>query len=88
MPVVQGDKKTLDLILYYSILTFLVSLAPLLVDMNSIYLVVALFLGTTLVYKSFRARSTRSRKYYWDLFKFSIIYLFAMLAAVALIDKV
>jgi protoheme IX farnesyltransferase len=88
MPVVEGDKKTLDLILFYSILTALVSLAPLAVAMSLFYLVLSLILGTILVYKSFQARKRKSRRYYWDLFRFSIIYLFAMLAAMALIDKV
>ena len=88
MPVIEGDKKTLDLILFYSALTVLVSFAPLIVDMNPLYFAVALFLGVTLIHKSVRARMKKDRKYYWDLFKFSIIYLFAMLAAVALIGKV
>lgn len=88
MPVVEGDRKTLNLILFYAALTALVSLAPLAIEMNLIYLVISFSLGSILVYKSFQARTKKSRKYFWDLFRFSIIYLFVMLAAMALFDKV
>lgn len=83
MPVVKGDKTTLDLILFYTVITVCVSFTPLLINFNWIYLGFSSVLGTIFIYKSLVARNGKDRKYYWGLFKFSIIYLFGMLAGIA-----
>ena len=84
MPVVRGDKTTLNLILYYSIITVAVSLIPLFIRFNWIYLGFSVTLGSIFIIKSIQARAGKNHKYYWGLFKFSIIYLFGMLAGIAL----
>jgi protoheme IX farnesyltransferase len=87
MPVVKGDKKTLDFMSYYSILTAAVSLIPLFANFSWIYLGISSILGAILIYKSFLAKNTGSRRFYWGFFKFSIIYLFAILAAIAIAGR-
>jgi protoheme IX farnesyltransferase len=86
MPVVSGDKKTLDLILFYTIITVVSTLMPLFIAFSWIYFSFAIALGTIFIYKSLMARRKKSRSYYRGLFQFSIIYLFAILSALVFID--
>ena len=74
MPIVGGEKKTLVLMLFYSILTVLVSLF-LVFHQYYVYTVFALILGAILVYKSFISLVNPSRKSEFGLFKYSILYL-------------
>lgn len=86
MPVVKGDNKTLNLILFYAIITVGSTFAPLMISFNWIYFSFAIVLGTTFIYKSLMARRKKTRRLYRGLFQYSIIYLFVILAALAFVD--
>ena len=80
MPVVKGDARTLNQILWYSIVLVLVSIVPLFYGAGVVYFVAALVLGGLLVEKVLKARQRRDEGSFRTLFGFSIIYLFALFA--------
>jgi protoheme IX farnesyltransferase len=86
MPLVKGDKKTLDLILFYTIITVCATLTPLFINFSWIYLSFALVFGTIFIYKSLMAWRKKCRSCYRGLFKYSIVYLFVILSALAFVD--
>lgn len=88
MPVVKGDNKTLNLILFYTMITVCVTFTPLFISFSWIYLCFSLVFGTIFIYKSFMAKRKKCRSRYRGLFQYSIVYLFAMLTALAFVDVI
>ena len=86
LPLVKGDDQTFSQIYYYTIILFIVSLLPLIVDFGIIYLAAAVVLGSLFIRKASRARKSRDIKLAWGVFKYSIIYLFALFFAL-MIDE-
>jgi len=84
LPVVSGDKATYDQIYYYTLVLVAFSLAPLLVEFGWIYLVVSGGLGGVFIQKAYRARKLKDINVAWGVFKFSLIYLFLIFAALIL----
>jgi protoheme IX farnesyltransferase len=84
MPVVRGREETLNQMLIYALITFVVSLALYPVaHMGPIYLVAAAVLGGMFVYRILRLRQNFSGAAAMGLFKYSILYLGLLFAAVA-----
>ena len=81
MPVVRGDDSTLKQIVGYSFLLVAVSIVPVFYGAGLLYAVSAAVLGAVLVRKATRARRQRDEKSFRSLFGYSIIYLFALFAA-------
>ncbi len=84
LPVVRGQDETRKQIFLYSLLLFAVTIAlwPL-GHMGTVYLVVAVGLGGVFCYKALVLWRTPSPERAWKLFGFSIVYLAALFAAVA-----
>ena len=81
MPLAKGDEATLRRIFVYTIILFPVSLLPVLVDFGWIYLVTAVVMGGLFVHKTYTAIKYKDIPRVWGIFKFSIIYLFTIFAA-------
>jgi heme o synthase len=86
LPVVKGDAAALNQILVYSLLVVVASLSLYYAGAGRLYLASATVLGTLLIWKAVIARKHRERKMIRGLFGYSIIYLFALCAALV-IDK-
>ncbi|MCJ7832244.1 MAG: UbiA family prenyltransferase, partial [Actinobacteria bacterium] len=85
MPVVRGLDATLNQILTYTLALFLVTLALVpIAGMGQIYLATAVILGGTFIWKSAKLRTDYSKVAAKGLFKFSILYLALLFAAVAI----
>lgn len=85
MPVVRGLDATLNQILTYTLALFLVTLALVpIAGMGQIYLATAVILGGAFIWKAARLRSDYNKAAAKDLFKFSILYLALLFAAVAI----
>ncbi|MEP7059690.1 MAG: heme o synthase [Actinomycetota bacterium] len=84
LPVVRGQDETRKQIFLYSLLLFAVTIAlwPL-GHMGTVYLVVAVGFGGVFCYKALVLWRTPSPQRAWKLFGFSIVYLAALFAAVA-----
>ena len=84
LPVVRGQDETRRQIFLYSLLLFAVTVAlwPL-GHMGTVYLVAAVGLGGVFCYKALVLWRTPSPERAWKLFGFSIVYLAALFAAVA-----
>lgn len=84
LPVVRGQDETRRQIFLYSLLLFAVTIAlwPL-GHMGTVYLVVAVGLGGVFCYRALILWRTPSPERAWKLFGFSIVYLAALFAAVA-----
>lgn len=84
LPVVRTRAETLTQIVLYSLALFLVSLALVPVaEMGQIYLASAVILGAVFVFRALRLRSNYSPGAAFGFFKFSILYLALLFAAVA-----
>lgn len=84
LPVVAGRATTLDHILGYALVLVMVTLVPVATgDLGIVYLVSALALGGTFVGYAWRLRRTGSDVLAMRTFRFSIVYLFALFAAMA-----
>jgi heme o synthase len=84
LPVVKGEAETRRQIFLYSLVLFGVTLVLVPVaHMGPIYLLTAVGLGGTFVYRALRLWQTGDPARSWGLFKFSIWYLAALFAAVA-----
>jgi heme o synthase len=86
LPVTAGEGETRRQILFYSVLLVLSSLAPLLLGIAGwIYLIASLALGARFLERAWRTyrhrQGERARKSAASLFAFSILYLFALFAA-------
>ena len=84
LPVVRGQDETRKQIFLYSLLLFAVTIAlwPL-GHMGTVYLVAAVGLGGVFCYKALVLWRIPSPERAWKLFGFSIVYLAALFAAVA-----
>ena len=83
LPVVKGDKATLDQILVYTILLVLVSLTPVFAGSRWPYFAAAIALGVVFLKKAVTARRTQDMQDVRALFGYSIIYLFGICVALA-----
>jgi protoheme IX farnesyltransferase len=84
MPVVRGREDTVTQILIYSLALVLVTLAMYpLAHMGQIYLASATTLGGIFVFKALKLKRSQDQADAWKLFKYSILYLALLFAAVA-----
>jgi protoheme IX farnesyltransferase len=84
LPVVRGEAETRRQIFLYSLVLFGTTLLLIPVaGMGVLYTITALGLGGTFVYRALRLWRTGDPARSWGLFKFSIWYLAALFAAVA-----
>ena len=81
LPVTHGISRTLDWMLAYSVILFLVGLLPVLVDFGWLYLSVTVSLGLILIKKVYDARKRRDINTVWGVFRFSPVYLFGVFLA-------
>ncbi len=79
LPVMKGERETLKQIWIFSILLFLVSITPILFESGVIYLSVAILFGIPFIKKAWVARKTVQSKAIWNVFHYSILYLFILL---------
>jgi len=85
LPVVRGEDETRRQIFLYSLVLFGATLLLVPVaSMGPIYLVTAVGLGGSFVYRALRLWRDPSDAKAWALFKFSVLYLGALFAAVAI----
>ncbi|TFH62195.1 MAG: protoheme IX farnesyltransferase [Candidatus Zixiibacteriota bacterium] len=84
LPVVKGDKATLDQILVYIILLVFVSLTPMFAGSRWLYFAFAIVLGAVFLKKAGTARRSQSPQDVRALFRYSIIYLFGICLALAM----
>lgn len=84
MPVVRGREGTATQILVYSLGLFMVTLVTYPVaHMGQIYLASAVTLGGIFIFKALKLKRSQSQADAWGLFKYSILYLALLFAAVA-----
>jgi protoheme IX farnesyltransferase len=81
LPNVKGEKSTTNEILIYSILLVASSLFLLIIGVGLIYFLVAIVLGFTILFKAFRLKSLQSSIFAQAYFRYSIIYLLGVFAA-------
>jgi heme o synthase len=85
LPVVRGEDETRRQIFLYSLVLFGATLLLVPVaSMGPIYLVTAVVLGGSFVYRALHLWRDPSDARAWALFKFSVLYLGALFAAVAI----
>lgn len=85
LPVVKGEAETRRQIFLYSLVLFGTTLLLVPVaHMGPVYIVTAVLLGGTFVYRALRLLQDGAADRSWGLFKFSIWYLAALFGAVAL----
>ncbi len=80
-PIIKGNKKTLNIIVVYTVLLFIVSILLLTVNFGWFYLAVSIILGLIFIVRALRAKRKMEHGLIWDLFKYSIVYLFASFGA-------
>ena len=84
LPVVRGDTEAHRQIFAYSLVLFAVTLVLVPVaSMGPVYLATAVVMGTAFSYRCFRLWRSPSKDRAWRLFKFSVLHLGALFAAVA-----
>ncbi len=85
LPVVYGDQLTKQFILLYSIIQAVVTLLPFLTQMSGmIYLVGVVVLNIRFLQLAYRLMVENNNRLGWKLFRFSIVYLFALFALMML----
>jgi protoheme IX farnesyltransferase len=85
LPVVRGEEEARRQIFLYSLVLFAATLVLVPVAaMGPIYLGTAVVLGGTFVFRALRLWREPSEARAWSLFKFSVVYLAALFAAVAI----
>ncbi len=84
LPVMKGEGETLKQIWFFSIILFLVSMTPVLVKSGLLYLVIAIVFGIPFLKRAWIARRTGQSKAIWDVFHYSILYLFVLLVGLVL----
>lgn len=82
LPVIKGEKATLNYILIYTIIVVLFSFLLMAYGGGIVYLVSAILLGGWFVWKAIDARRNPDHKKLRGLFGYSIVYLFALFLAV------
>jgi len=78
MPNVVGEQSTLRQMLVYSFALVGVSLSLVWQDAGAVYLTLAILLGGLFVWKNILAMQDRTTPRYWNMFGYSIVYLFAL----------
>lgn len=86
MPNIKGDAATLVSMMRYTIVLLIVSIILGIIGFGWIYMLSAMALGIIFIYKIQRARKIRKQILDWNVFKFSIVYLFGLFGAMVL-DK-
>ena len=87
MPLMAGELHTKKLIIFYTILTVISSIIPTYLDITKwFYTSVALILGVMFIHQSVMLLTKEQKIYAPKLFRFSILYLFAIFLAM-IIDK-
>lgn len=81
MPVVKGDRRTIDQIFVYTVVVVLVSLALIAFKAGWFYFIVAALLGGQFLRQAARLRKEQSTTRYRAMFGYSIVYLFALFSA-------
>ena len=81
LPVIKGDAETRRQILVYTFWMVAISLALLLVKVGLLYLLIAVSLGSVFVWKAYKIWRQNENTQAWGLFKYSIVYLFALFIA-------
>lgn len=81
MPVVRGNRATLNYIFAYAIILFFISLLPLLTHFGWIYLITSIIIGLIFLYKIYAVKRKQDLNSIWGLFKYSILYLLALFLA-------
>jgi heme o synthase len=79
LPVLKGETETLRQIYFFSFLLFAASITPLLFQSGLIYLIIAVIAGLPFIRKARNAKRTKKPKAIWDVFHYSIFYLFILL---------
>ena len=82
LPVVKGEEETIRQIIWYSVALIAVSLMLFAVGAHWLYFVAAVGLGIWLMKKALEARRAKTMTSYRALFGYSIVYLFALFAAI------
>ena len=78
LPIVKGEKATLNQILIYSILIIISSLFLIMVGAGILYLIAAMAFGAILLLKTIRLRANLSNSLARSYFGYSIVYLFGI----------
>jgi protoheme IX farnesyltransferase len=79
LPIVRGEAETFRQIVWYSVALALLTVVMPFLDAGGLVLaVVALPLSALFVWKAVRARRAASVERAWDVFGYSIVYLFAL----------
>ncbi len=86
MPNIKGDAATLVSMMRYTIVLLVVSIILGIIGFGWIYMLSAATLGIIFIYKIQLARKIRKQSLDWNVFKFSIVYLFGLFGAMVL-DK-
>ena len=86
MPNIKGDAATLVSMMRYTIVLLIVSIILGIIGFGWIYMLSAMALGIIFIYKIQLARKIRKQILDWNVFKFSIVYLFGLFVAMVL-DK-
>ena len=82
LPVIKGEKVTLDYILYYTIVVVAVSLLLLITSFSWIYLIASIILGALFLQKAWYVRRHFQMPLMKRLFGYSIVYLLALFAVI------
>lgn len=84
LPLVKGDAATITQIYYYTIATVFSSFALVAVNVGKIYLGVAIWFGILFIRKSMALRHSATLVSERGLFRFSIVYIFALFGTITL----
>ncbi|MFZ5981506.1 MAG: heme o synthase, partial [Candidatus Zixiibacteriota bacterium] len=87
MPLTHGDEATLRRIFIYTLILLPVSLLPVLVGFDAIYLTTAVIMGGVFIFRTYTAKKYKDIPRIWGVFKYSIIYLFTIFAAL-IVDRI
>ena len=84
MPLVRGDVSTLSQIFYYTLVLVAVSLALPFFGAGWFYLAAAVFLGMAFIKRAWDLKKSSSAEALRPMFRFSLVYLFGIFAALML----
>jgi heme o synthase len=82
LPVIKGDKVTLDYILYYTVVVVAVSFTLLIASFSWLYLIASVILGSLFLQKAWYVRRNFQLPLMRKLFGYSIVYLLALFAII------
>ncbi|MFN8494961.1 MAG: heme o synthase [Caldilineaceae bacterium] len=85
LPVVSGDRETHHQIVLYSIILFLISIAPVFLQLlGPIYLVLAVILNGMFLWRAIKIWGDPTHTHIWQLYKFSLLYLALLFLAMGI----